>query len=380
MKDKELDLILRNALPTDFEPGYELNRKIIQKSREGNMNIKKVRRLSTAAVVCCLILCCSVSAFAAWKFLTPKDVAIEYGDKQLAKAFSSEDAVLMDKSKTYGDYTVTLLGSVSGGDLSDFGTDSSQSSQVSPDKTYAVVAISKTDGTLMPKTSEEEYGKEKFFISPLIQGLNPKDYNIVTMNGGYFDIVENGIMYRMIECDNIELFADRNLYLCVSNTTFYDKDAYNFNGKTGDISVNAKYKGMSLLFDLPLKADKADKKAADKYLKKLESAQSADSKNNSDMSDKKEKNKVDINQIISQWAFISEKKVTPDKDGRIYYSYETKNGSGDGYITEDALFKKDQTGYSKNFWMQEDNHGKIAVLYSKDKNGQITEFVYETNK
>lgn len=379
MEDKELNQFLKKALSTNFKPDYELNVKIMQRSRGNNMiKVKRVKKISTVAAVCSLILCCTVTAFAAWNFLTPKDVASEYGDKQLAKAFESKDAVLINESQTYDKYMVTLLGAVSGSDLSDFCSDNNQ---VSTAKTYAVVAISQNDGTPMPATSSNEYGKEAFLISPFIQGLNPKDYNIFTMNGGYFEIVKNGIMYRMIECDNIKLFADRNLYLGVSNTTFYNREAYNFDDKTGKISPNSSYKGMNILFDLPLKTNKADKKAAEQYLKKLALSQENDGDKDKAAEDQSKEGAVDITEIIEHWTLVSEQKVTPDKEGRIYHSYETKNGSGEGFIVEEALFDKDQTGYSKNFQITESGHKiKQAILYYREKNGEVTISVYETDK
>ncbi|WP_324822444.1 hypothetical protein [Sinanaerobacter sp. ZZT-01] len=375
MEDKELNQLLKNALLTDYEPDHNLNTKILQKIRENqNMNGKKMRRLSVAAVVCCAVLCGSVTAFAAWTLLTPKEIATEYGDKQLATAFESKDAVSMQESKTYGKYTVTLLGAVSGKNLSDV---CSEEEQLSPEKTYAVVAIANKDGSPMPKTSDETYGEEAFFVSPLIQGLNPAEYNIITMHGGYSEIVRDGIKYRIIECDNVELFADKALYMCVSNTTFLDRDAYTFDEKTGTISANKDYEGMNLLFDLPLKKEKANKDAAKQYLKKL-TLEEENEKNSKEEEDK-EFTKPDINEVQKNWTLVSEEKVTPDKDGRVYYSHKGKSGSGEGFITEDALFDEGETGYSETMSGTQSNDWKTAVLFYKDKAGDILVSVYETH-
>jgi hypothetical protein len=73
----------------------------------------------------------------------------------------------------------------------------------------------------------------------------------------------------MIECDNIELFADRSIYLCVMDTPFYNVEAYNYDEKTGEITVNENYTGMNLLFNLPLDKAKADPEAASKYLEQF---------------------------------------------------------------------------------------------------------------
>lgn len=264
MEDKELDRVFKNALSTNYVPDQELNKKILQTAKEReNMNIRKFRRLPAIIAVCILLICSSVTVFATWKYLAPKDEAIEYGNSQLAKAFESDEAITINETQSHGAYNITVLGVVSGRNLSEF---CSNGDNVRSDRTYAVVAISKTDGTPMPKTSDDEYGKEPFFISPLIQGLNPNQYNIVTMNGGYFEIVKDGIMYRMIDCDNVELFADREIYLCVANSTFFNRNAYVFDEETGKITLNGSFEGMNLLFKLPLNAKNADKDAAQKYL------------------------------------------------------------------------------------------------------------------
>jgi len=224
MEDKELNLLLKNALSTNFEPDSKLNTKIMEKVRENEMNnTRKLRRIPVVAVVCCVLLCCSVTAFAAWKFLTPKDVAIEYGNQQLATAFESDDAILMDESQTYDEYTVKLLGAVSGGNLTGFCTDG----QVVSERTYAVVAIAKQ-----------------------------MDFRCLRLP-------------RMIMESIHSLYLHSFKDLILSSSTFYDRDAYGYDEKTGMISVNKSYKGMNLLFDFPLNKDNADKEAAQQYLKEF---------------------------------------------------------------------------------------------------------------
>ncbi len=59
-----------------------------------------------------------------------------------------------------------------------------------------------------------------FFISPLVKGLEPWQYNIGTMNGSYCEDIVDGIRYRIIQCDDIEIFADRGVYLSVLGGDF----------------------------------------------------------------------------------------------------------------------------------------------------------------
>lgn len=389
MKDEKLDQLLKNALSTNFEPDLELNTKIMQKIKESErMNIRKYKKFPAVAAACLVLLFGTATVYAAWNYLVPSEIATEYGDKQLAKAFESKDAVLMDESQTYGNYTVTLLGAVSGRALSGF----CSYDHVKEEKTYIVTAISRTDKTPMPDTSDDGYGQESFFISPLIQGLNPVQYNIFTMNGGYFEIVRDGIMYRVIECDNIEIFADKKLYLCVSNTMAYQAEAYHYDEKTGEISVNSNYQGMNLLFGLPLNKDKADKTAAEHYLEKLQDSMKADTQQDTQSEEDTQEEALDlareavensganIAEVLDQWKLVYSNKVKPDEQGRIYHSYNAEDGSGEGFVTEDGIFEEGQTGYSNCPTIEGNDKYIRIVLYYRDDNGDVTVSVYTKEK
>ncbi|GAU78880.1 hypothetical protein [Fusibacter sp. 3D3] len=382
MEDKDLNRLLKNALSSNYEPESKLDTKIMQKARENEMRNNRKVKMSAIVVVCCILLCFSIVSFAAWQYLTPKEIAVGVGNGLLASAFESDDAIIMDESQSYGDYTVTLLGAVSGSNLTDFYSDG----QLVSERTYAVIAISKTDGTPMPMTSDEDYGKVPFFVSPFIQSLNPQQFNIVTMNGGYSEIVKEGIMYRILECDNVQLFADRTLYLGVSNSNFYERSAYEYDETLGIISVNESYEGMNLLFDFPLDSHRADKAAAEQYLREFAEAESESNKMNSE-----EKNPEDVRQdevnnavlemnqdltvdeIIKEWTLIYEEKTEPDQDGRIHYGYKTSMGSGSGIVAEMALFETGEVGYSKSMSYDEN----YAVVFYRDDKGDIKVSIYE---
>ncbi|NLJ95544.1 MAG: hypothetical protein GX321_00195 [Clostridiales bacterium] len=273
MKDHNIDELLRESLTQIEGPSYELNQSI-KNSIEEHIMQKNVRKLiPIPLLVILLTLLMSFSVYAAWKILSPEEIAQELGDKGLAIAFQSEDATVINETICSGGYNISFLGIVSGKDLSDF---KGSAHEIYPNRTYAVVAIAKEDGSPMPSTSDDEYGETPFFISPLIKGEKPWWCNIVTMNGSYSELVADGIMYRLIECDDIEIFADRELYLCVSSTPFYSKEAYNYNEETGDISPNLEFDGINILFDLPLDPSKADPEKAEKYLQDLYSDDNSD--------------------------------------------------------------------------------------------------------
>lgn len=265
--DKQIDMLLKQALSDVKEPDALLNQEIISKVKENN-GMSKKRKMPMVAAAVLAILVLSGTAYAASRFLGTEKVAEKFENYKLADAFKSKDAVSINQTVQEGKYDITLLGIVSGSGISDF--ISTGDGEVLLDRTYAVVAIANTDGTPMPSTSDDNYGKEPFFVSPLIKGLNPWQYNVVTMNGGYQDIVEDGIMYRLMECNNVEMFADRGIYLCVSDTVFYNVDAYNYDEVTGEITPNPQYEGVNVLFDLPIDVSKADHQKADAYINDME--------------------------------------------------------------------------------------------------------------
>ena len=253
--EKELDELLRHALTPTQQPDFRLNRKILNQAKElRDMRKKAMRRLPAAVLTAALILGAgSLTAFAAWRYLTPEDVAQEMNDTKLAEAFLGGEAVMVNETQSHGGYDVTLLGIVSGENLSKY-------SETMSDKTYAVVAIAKSDGT--PVVQEEE----AFFVSPLISGYDPVHYNAASMHGSYTEMTEAGVLYRLVECDTVEILADHDLYLCISDGDFYNAKAYCYHEETGVISRNPEYDGVNALFDLALDTEKADPERAAEYM------------------------------------------------------------------------------------------------------------------
>lgn len=263
----QFDELLRHALTPMDAPTLELNREILNQVKEQKeMAQTKKRKISAAIVIAVLILCLgSVTVYAALKYLLPADVAEVMHDTKLTEEFSSDQAMVLNETQSYGGYDVTLLGLVSGEMLSKY-PHLDENKSIIADRTYAVVAIENDDGTPMPDTTEEAYAKLEFFASPLIADYNPASYNIASMSGNYSETVIDGILYRLLECDNVEIFADHDLYLCVSNGTFYNTEAYQYDETTGKISRNESYQGLNALFELPIDDSKADPQKAAEYI------------------------------------------------------------------------------------------------------------------
>lgn len=208
------------------------------------------------------MLAVSVSAGAAGHYLNSREVAEHFDMDNMAKAFSDGEGIEINQTQSYGGYNITLMGVASGKNLGWAG----DAQPLDESKTYAIVAFERADGTPMPDGRDDAAEAEEFFLSPLIEGYNPVNFNAMTMNGAASWTVIDGVRYQLVECDNVEIFADHRLHLCVMDRMMYDGAAYDYDPRTGAIRPNADYEGMNLLFDLPLDAGKADPQKAKEYL------------------------------------------------------------------------------------------------------------------
>lgn len=296
------------------------------------------------------------TAVAAYHYLSPAAAASEVEDNALEKAFLGENAVLVNETQESGGYRITLLGSVAGKNISDHLTEDAAGNVVS-DRIYTVVAIERADGSPMPDTSSDDYGKESFYASHYIRGLNPNTYSLMSMGGGYTEFVRDGIQYRLLEMDNLEMFADRGIYVGVSEGIFYDGNAYVYDDSTGIMSRNEDYDGVNALFELPVDKTKADLAAAEEYLKAFGDAMNAPA-------EPMEKDPIDLRveefmgkltpENIDQYAEpIASTRQTckVDGNGLVSFSFELESGeevSGD--MDLDEMFPDGKVGMCRNFF------------------------------
>lgn len=214
-----------------------------------------------AAVVCTVILLGSGSVYAANHYLNPSQIVDEISaDSALSKAFADKDAITINETQTSNGYDITLLGLVSGEKLGLYVPDETKK-EVSDKHSYAALAISKSDGTKM--------SNRNFCVSPLINGEAFTDVNAATLNVGLSWFEKDGVIYELIECDNLEIFADRGVYLSLVDDFGDEVVAFRMDEATGKYHKVEDYAGTSALFTLPLDKDKADTVAADKFLVSL---------------------------------------------------------------------------------------------------------------
>lgn len=355
---KDMDTMLRNALTPSEEPEACLNQKILERAREEKM-VRKAwfRKMpAVAAAALAIVMAGSLTTYAAWSYFHPDQVAEEMGEQSLAKAFRGKDAVEINKSQTYGDYKITLVGMVSGKGLCEFAKE--YEDQVEEEISYVMVSIAKKDGTDLPKLSEST---DAFYVSPFIHGVNPQKLNISYMGGGAQTCVKDGVYYQIAECDSLQKFAGRGVYVGVTRGSLYRANAYQYDASTGEISRNESYNDVNALFELPLDPSKADEKAAEAQIKKWreESQIALDAETGEVLeSDGEFSNDTEI--LDTAWnAERVEKEATRiestvktykeseiDNEGNIQYEWSYKNAGGGGSIPVNVVFEKNQYGMS----------------------------------
>ena len=261
---ERLDAMLMSALaPTQMPTEKcrrEIHRYVVENGRTvETVSFRRGRKMAAACMLAAATVLLSVTGYAAWKYLSPATVAENLGDRKLSEQFEkSEGMIVGDVKQIYGGYAVTLLGVITGENLSDYPyfTDGVEVTG----RCFAVVAIERTDGTPMPKTSDEGYGDISFFVSAYAKGYDPAKVNIATLDGCYSDFVEDGILYRLVECDDVSNLADCVTYVGVTDRDFYDPDAYGYDPETGEMIRNTNYKGMNALFEIEVQKQRDDQK------------------------------------------------------------------------------------------------------------------------
>ncbi len=384
----KIDDLLKEALIPPEKPDARLNQEILRKSAEGsNMRKPFLKTIPVvAAITVAVIATGSLTAYGAWKYLSTEQVIEETGDKKLADAFKEKGAVNINESQEYGDYKITLMGTVSGDRLSNYLVE--DDGVFLTDRTYSVISIEKKDGSPMPDTSDEDY-ENNFLVSPFIKGEDPKFLNIYYMDGGCSNFVKDGVEYCVADHDNIEAFAGRGVYLGVLGDTFYDRDAYNFDKTTGEITRNENYKGINALFGLPLDKSKADEEKAKKLLAKWKngSDSSNDSENPDNEEDTKAKNntvdETDWNKIKKNCTLIKGSvKTYPASQYGEMLSYSSgvtdKNGTtkDNWLIAVDEYFKEDEYG-TKVAGTLGDGENSVYIVIKRSRNGKITVSKYQ---
>lgn len=245
------------ALP--FSDGFqerteELVRRRIQSEKEC-ISMKKrgfYRILAAAAAVAVL----TVSAYAASRWLSPAQVADMVGNPALSRAFEGENAVKINQSVQTGDLSVTLAGMVSGKNLSGWTEEADQS------RTYAVMILESLDGTAL---NVENFPLGQYTFTPLVAGFTPWSVNNWTLDAGVSLLEQDGVLYYLLDVQNLEMFADHTVYVAFYQGASPSQDYFAM-AEDGTISFAEKFEGPHALFTLPLDQSKADPAAVEQFM------------------------------------------------------------------------------------------------------------------
>lgn len=327
-----LDNFIKDAFEERETPSPDLNRQILVKAKE-QINMKKNMMKKTVTAACVgLAAISSVSVYAAYRYLSPLQVVEEVsGNEALVKAFEGEGAILVNEIQKTNGYDITFLGLVSGMSL-DLYVPEDTANSLEKSHMYAVVAIAKSDGTQM------EY--RDFCVSPLINGVSFQVANNATLDTLLTFFEKDGIIYNLIECDSLEVFANRGVQLGVVDSFGDETDAFVMNEETGIYEKVTEYEKTNALFELPLDIEKADDVAAEEYLTLFEKDTEAEYEENANMKKVSAFVRTITPENIDEY-FVrnteTELTAIPDETGWIAF--------GSHYIAEDDYIHEGASGY-----------------------------------
>lgn len=365
MKDETWNHLLKHTLAPIEAPPAGLNEKILTHIQQTSHNrLPRWRTWPAAMLAAIMFLLISTTAVAVSHLLSSGEVAEEAGRHSLAEAFKGKGSISVNETAVSGGYRFTLMGLVSGSNLEEV-----QDTELNKDRTYAVISIEQQDGKPMPGPQEEASNKQSFFVSPYVKGQKPWLVNAATLGGGYHEFAKDGVLYRLIECDNLEMFADRGLYLGINSGTFYNSEAFRFNEATGEIAPAADYNGAALLFTLPLDPVKADPAQAEAYLKDILSPEDKPAEQPPVLEQPDYMGRLKAQVAGGEIIPDSVQVVVRNEKGWVSYSYD----GWDYSCPESELFAEGETGQSSNITVSGDNNGVyLALVFTKDDSGMIT--------
>lgn len=216
------------------------------------------KKFHITLIAAAVIFALSCTAFAAYRFLTPYEVATEFKNHKLAEALENMEERFNLEPQVSGDYVFEILGIASGKGLS-------QLTDVDEDKSYVVGMVKRTDG-----------GKRAIsggvMLTPLISGYEPWNVNAFTLGGGRSEFISEDdlVDYFIFECDNIEVFADHTIYMAIYEMSDEfsmapDNKIFTYN-QDGTISFNEGFTKAHALFEIPIDKSKANPEAAKRLM------------------------------------------------------------------------------------------------------------------
>ncbi|MBQ3603141.1 MAG: DUF4179 domain-containing protein [Clostridia bacterium] len=243
----------------EFNSNFEKKTVALMKTqleRKGRIiNMKKpVKIVAVAAAITSLL---AISVFAISVLLTPGEVAKYFGNDELAQAFESGEAQVINQTVEDSGYIFTLEGIAPGKALEYI-----DSAAVDVNRTYVVVAMQKADG------SEITYDDSVTFI-PFFEGYDPWKVNGLHLGGASaHKTIQNNVLYYLWDFTDLEVFADRTIYLAGFGGIAPGPDKFVLNAD-GSIGFAEEYKGIKVMFEIQLDAAKANPEKANEMIENM---------------------------------------------------------------------------------------------------------------
>jgi len=343
-----------------------------QPNEGGNLMLNHKKNLRTALIVAALACVLAVSVFAAVKLLTAPEVA-EWFDPEVAKAFNGPGAVAINETQTAGDYEITLLGIAPAQSFSRMSMIADGKPVTSDtDHVFAAIAVRRKDGKSLPESLE---GVPIFNVWPLVQGIDPRQYAIG--GGGGIGSVRDGVMYYLADCNDLFPFADRQVFLSVSDRIELLEEQYLYDEATGSHSLNPAFQGTRVLFELSLDKSRADPARAAQLLEQA-AVNAGFQKIRSDYPAFLEA----LSQIPLEQCTLLEDSVktcVPDAEGKVSYSYSYEGEECawmvDAPDQDVAKMEFDEQGYSRDRFFSKTG-GFFVGAFHRDETGEITAMMW----
>lgn len=250
------ELYVKETEKVTFSEDFEIRTAELMKQKAETKAGKPARKgkvLRTVAVAVAAAAILSVTAFGVSYLLSADEVADYLGENEIAQMF--KDSETEPEKVSNGVYDVAFLGKTTGSTFS-----MTEGFEGEETKTYAVIAISRTDGTLL-KLSE---GMPVMAV-PVIEGCMPFR-TMAILNCGASGLERDGVLYYLFDYENLEVFADRRVSLAVFEGSAFPTADILTTDEKGNIIYADGYSGIKGIFDLPMDESKADPEAAEKML------------------------------------------------------------------------------------------------------------------
>ena len=221
--------------------------------RKDDLMSHNKRPLKVAALVIAAILVLSFGAYAVISLLSASQVAEEVGDKELAVLFEeSEFEPVTVKGEVY---SVTFMG-IAPSEI--FYADEENGPIISENAVYAVWAVYRNDGEPL-----DQMAGSPIQVIPVIDGYRANSlFNMGISTSGFG---KDGVLYYLLNCIDLEIFADKKVRLMAFEGMFPTADIITSNDK-GEIVYAEGYNGFKAVFELDLDESKADPETAAELL------------------------------------------------------------------------------------------------------------------